>query len=233
MADASWSAERAAATTVVVPAFREERVVRGVAERLAALGVRVVVVDDASDDGTAAALAGLPVTVLRHGLNLGQGAALQTGITWALQHGARYVVTFDADGQHEEADVPALVAALADGGHDVALGSRFLGAALDMPRSRRRLLRFAVWFTRRTTGLAVTDAHNGLRAFTADAARRLRIRQSRMAHASEILAFVAHEELRWTEVPTTVRYTEYSRAKGQSALGAIDILYELCLRRFF
>jgi len=82
-----------------------------------------------------------------------------------------------------------------------------------------------------TTGLPITDAHNGLRAFRAEVAPALRITQNRMAHASELLQKIREAGLAYAEIPAVVRYTEYSRAKGQTGLGAVDILYELLMAR--
>ena len=166
-------------------------------------------------------------------MNLGQGATLRTGIEYALSRGASYVATFDADGQHDEETLPIMVARLDEGLSDVVLGSRFLGSSPGMPPSRRWLLRAARAFTRMTTGLSFTDVHNGLRAFTAEAARTLAVSQNRMAHASEILNRIREEGLRWAEVPTTVRYTDYSMAKGQGGLAAVNVLYDLVMKRWF
>jgi glycosyltransferase involved in cell wall biosynthesis len=169
--------------------------------------------------------------VLRHPINLGQGAALQTGIEFALACGAELIVTFDADGQHRTADVTRLIDALQAEHADFALGSRFLGSAANVPSLRRVLLRAATLFTRLTTGLALTDAHNGLRAMTRRGALRIRLRQDRMAHASEILGQIAASGLKYVEVPVTIDYSSYSRAKGQRSGDLIVILLDLFARR--
>jgi glycosyltransferase involved in cell wall biosynthesis len=165
--------------------------------------------------------------VLRHAINRGQGAALQSGITLALARGADVVVTFDADGQHLAADIPRLVAPVLSGGADVALGSRFLEPTSDVPPLRRLVLKGAVFFTTLTTGVRLSDAHNGLRAFSRSAAQTIRIRQDRMAHASELISEIRRHRLRFEEVPITVLYTDYSRGKGQSAFGAFRVLLDL------
>lgn len=218
---------------VVVPAFDEEPVLPAVLEELVAAGLPTVVVDDGSRDGTYRAALRYPVTVLRHPVNLGQGAALKTGIDYARSRpGVRYVVTFDADGQHVAADVARLLAPLRAGTHDVVLGSRFLDASpVGLPASRRAMLRLAVAFTRLTTGLPLTDTHNGMRAFIAEAAGRIRLVQDGMAHASEILSEIARLKLRVCEVPVTIRYTEYSTAKGQSIWNSVNILWEILRAR--
>jgi polyprenyl-phospho-N-acetylgalactosaminyl synthase len=217
---------------VVVPAYNEATVVRGVIGELLDRHHNVVVVDDCSTDGTAAALGGLACHVLRHPVNLGQGGALQTGVHYAVAQGADIIVTFDSDGQHNPDEIPALVKAIVDGGVDVALGSRFLGQTENMSTSRRLLLRGAILFTKVTVGITLTDVHNGFRAFRASVAPKLIITQNRMAHASEILSLIQQNQLSFREVPSTVRYSEYSKAKGQSALGAVDIVTDLFQRQF-
>lgn len=225
--------EASDAIFVIVPVYNEERVIRETVQRILSLGIHVVVVDDCSDDNTTKKIEDLPVHVLRHAINLGQGAAIQTGIDFALDQKARYLVTFDGDGQHDEQDIPILINTLEQEQLDVVLGSRFLGAAENIPKLRRVVLKLGVWITRLNSGLKLTDAHNGLRAFRSEAAGALRITQNRMAHASEILCKISQSRLRFKEVPCTVRYTEHSKAKGQSNLGAVDIVYELILGRLF
>jgi glycosyltransferase involved in cell wall biosynthesis len=213
----------------VIAAYNEARAIRVIVEQLAAAGWNPVVVDDGSTDGTSAAAAVPGAVVLRHVINRGQGAALQTGIDYALAHGAEAIVTFDADGQHDAADIPALVAALADA--DVALGTRFAGGKTYGASWRRRaLLRVATAVSNRISGMRLTDAHCGLRAFRATAAPALRLSQDRMAHASELLANIHGSALRWIEVPVTVRYTEYSIKKGQTAMQALRILFDYLFR---
>lgn len=216
---------------IVVPCYNEGPVIGEVLAELLRAWPRVVAVDDGSTDDTYRRLGDTGATVVRHAVNLGQGAALQTGIELALARGARYVVTFDGDGQHRVDDIAALLKPLVEGRADVALGSRFLGGTEGMPAGRRLLLRLATAFTRVAAGLDISDTHNGLRAFTADAARSLRITQNRMAHASEILDEIRRLRLRFVEVPVTIRYTDWSRRKGQSALDALSILFDLLVRR--
>jgi len=218
-------------TWIVIPAYNEERVIAGVIGEAVRSGHRVVVVDDGSSDATAEIGARTGDVVVRHPINLGQGAALQTGITFALAQGADFIVTFDADGQHRIADVSKLLDALAEHQADFALGSRALGQTTNMPASRRLLLWGATCFTRITIGMEVTDAHNGLRAMTRRGARCLKLRQNRMAHASEILDQIASSGLKYIEVPVNIEYNSYSLAKGQRSSDAIDILLDLCASR--
>jgi glycosyltransferase involved in cell wall biosynthesis len=218
-------------TWIVIAAYNEGRAIGAVASELVAAGWPVVVVDDGSADDTATVARAHGGIVLRHVINRGQGAALQTGIDYAIGRGAEAIVTFDADGQHTAGDVPALFAALDNA--DVALGTRFAGAGgntLGATRRRRAMLRIATAVSNRISGMRLTDAHCGLRAFRATAAPALRITQDRMAHASELLARLRVSGLRWVEVPVTVRYTAYSVAKGQTAMHGLRILFDYLFR---
>jgi glycosyltransferase involved in cell wall biosynthesis len=218
---------------VVIAAFNEARMIGNIATQVRQRGYSAVVVDDGSKDGTwTQALRGGALTV-KHPFNLGQGAALQTGIDFALRQGAEVIVTFDADGQHSAHDIAGLVQALQRTKADFALGSRFLDNSSDIPVSRWALLKTAVAFTRLTTGLKVTDAHNGLRAMTRRGAEAIKLRQNRMAHASELLSQIAASGLPYVEQPVTIRYTSYSLAKGQKAKDSILILMDLVARALY
>lgn len=217
---------------IVVAAYNEGSRLTNTLKSLATQG-STVVVDDGSRDNTFEVACGFPVWVLQHPINCGQGAALQTGIDFALSRGAEAIVTFDADGQHDPADLPRMLEPVLSGQADVTLGSRFLGATQNMPRSRRLLLKLAILFTRLTNGLTLTDTHNGFRVFSRKAAQQIRIRQPRMAHASEILDQIAKHELRYVEVPVTVRYHASTLAKGQSSWDAFRITGHLLAGRFW
>ena len=219
------------AVWVICPAYNEEATIARVVASVRKGGLNLVVVDDGSIDRTRDRAATAGAAVVRHPVNLGQGAALKTGIDYALSQGADILVTFDADGQHRVSDVPALLDALARERADFALGSRFLSQSTNVPIMRRILLWGATLFTTMTTGLRLTDTHNGLRAFTRRGAAALRLRQNRMAHASEILADIAASGRRYVEVPVTIDYTPYSLAKGQRGGDFVMILLDLFARR--
>lgn len=219
-------------TWIVVPMYNEASTIQTVIQELRHSFLHVVCVDDGSSDRSPELAEASGATVLRHPLNLGQGAALQTGIDFALQFAdAAFVVTFDADGQHQVEDALAMLRGARQSGIDVTLGSRFLEGRPAMPASRRLALRCAVAFTNLTTGLTLTDAHNGLRVFSRRAAEAVDIHLHRMAHASEILSIIARQRLTHIERPVSVRYTEYSLAKGQTNLNAVNILFDLLLQR--
>jgi len=218
---------------IVVAAYNESRAIRKVVDQVCVQYPNVVVVDDGSSDATLASLTGSGAYLLRHGVNRGQGAALQTGIEFALSQGADVVVTFDADGQHDVHDVAALVQPVIAGECDVALGSRFLGHAHGIPLSRRVLLKAGVLFTRIFSQVKVTDSHNGLRAFSHRAAASIHLELDRMAHASEILDQIHEGGWRYQEVPVNIYYSEYSLAKGQSSWNAVKIGLRILVKRAF
>jgi glycosyltransferase involved in cell wall biosynthesis len=219
-------------TWVVTAAYNEATVIAKVVADVRAAGYSLVVVDDGSKDATAATAAATGATVVRHPINLGQGAALQTAIEFALSQGAEIIVTFDADGQHRARDIAGLVNALEQHGADFALGSRFLErASTNASQSRRLTLQAATWFTRMTTGLRISDTHNGLRAMTRRGAQMIHLRQNRMAHASEILHQIAQSGLKYIEAPVMIEYSAYSLAKGQKLSDGFMILFDLLARR--
>lgn len=219
---------------VIVPAYNEAPALRETVAPLISSGYSIVLVDDGSNDATEEVARSLPVHFLRHPINLGQGAALQTGMAYALARGARYIVHFDADGQHQPSDIISLLAPIRAGEADVALGSRFLRPEdiASVPWRRRLLLRGGIIVNGLMTGVWLSDAHNGFRAFSREAAAKIELRDNRQAHASEILAQIRRARLRIIETPTRVMYTAYSRAKGQSGWNALNVLFDLVLGNF-
>ncbi|UCH84371.1 MAG: glycosyltransferase family 2 protein [Candidatus Latescibacterota bacterium] len=220
---------------VVLPVYNEGRVVASAIAPLLDRGYTAVAVDDGSTDDTWPIIRSLPIHSLRHPVNLGQGAALQTGMTYALEHGAEYIVHFDADGQHRVEDVDVLLEPLRKKEADVVLGSRFLRDEdrRAVPPVRRMLLKGGVIFNGLLTRVWLTDAHNGFRAMTREAAATIGLRENRFAHASEILIQFRRNRLRVVERPTAIIYTDRSQAKGQSSLNAIKIVVDMILRRIF
>lgn len=193
----------------------------------------IVLVDDGSrnpyDPGVASAVYGnVRVHLLRHPVNLGQGAALETGIQFARDRlHCESFVTMDSDGQHRPEDLPSLITALERGDVDIVFGNRFAGAELSVPFPRRVILRLALLFEIVVTRIRVGDSHNGFRALNRRAALCFRLKQARMAHATEIKQIVARNRLKYTEAPVRVAYTDASLAKGQRDLDLIVILRDL------
>lgn len=218
-------------TWLILPLYNEAAVIGDVVESAHESFPNVVCVDDGSSDDSSRIAEDAGATVIRHPFNLGQGAALQTGIDFALrQCGMRYLVTFDADGQHRVQDAAAMVDRARQDDLAIVFGSRFLSGSPDVGLMRRMILRTAAWVTQMKTGLELTDAHNGLRTLRRDAAQSLDLTQDRMAHASQIVSQLARTGLPWAEQSVTIDYTDYSRAKGQSLLNSINILFDLVMR---
>lgn len=217
---------------VVIPVYNESKVIAGVANSVLRHFKYVICVNDGSKDTSSSEIAKTKAYLVEHPINMGQGAALQTGIEFArLIPGVKYFVTFDADGQHRIEDVHAMLAEIKGDKYDIILGSRFRGGAIGITRSKLFILKLAIWFSNITSGLKLTDTHNGLRVFNRRVADEMQITLPDMAHASEILEMIAEKKYRYKEIPVTIEYTEYSRAKGQSIVNAVNIGFDMLLRK--
>jgi glycosyltransferase involved in cell wall biosynthesis len=213
---------------LVIPVFNEQSVIGQVVAEARTTFPNVICVDDASTDASGARAAEAGAVVVTHPYNLGQGASLQTGIDYALRHtDAAYLVTFDADGQHRTVDAAAMVERARDEDLAVLFGSRFLDDRTKPGLLKRLVLKTAVWVTNMSTGMKLTDAHNGLRVIRRDAAAKIDLEQNRMAHATEIVLQIGRTRLPWAEQPVEIIYTDYSKAKGQSLFNSVNILWVL------
>jgi glycosyltransferase involved in cell wall biosynthesis len=218
---------------VIIPVYNEGKVIREVVANVLKFFPNVVCVDDGSKDNSSSEISKTKARLVKHPLNLGQGGALQTGLEFALlDPQAEYFITFDADGQHSIIDAQKMLAELKKEDFDIILGSRFLdkSSTRRVPYGKRILLKLALWFTLLTSGLELTDTHNGLRVFNRKAAEAIDITLSDMAHASEILAIIRQKKLKYKEVPVTISYSEYSMSKGQSMFNAVNIVFDLIVR---
>ena len=217
---------------VIVPTYNEAPVVRSVVARLREDFPNVVGVDDGSSDASSVELVAGGAHLVRHPINLGAGAAYQTGIEYALRDPcAELFVTFDADGQHSVDDAVAMIEHLRRVDTEVLIGSRFLGSAKGMTRSRRVLLRAATVFERVTSGVALTDAHQGLRVFRRSFAEVLELKSHDMAWASEFLTRISEHGTSYEEFPVTVTYSDYSRSKGQRSINSVNIGVDIVVTR--
>jgi glycosyltransferase involved in cell wall biosynthesis len=218
----------------IIPAYNEEKRIGNVLEQVSPFVDEIIVIDDASSDGTvdAARRSGC-AHILRHAINRGQGAALQTGAEYALLLGADILVHFDADGQMKASEIPRLIEPLQKGEADIVLGSRFLGSAIDMPLTRRWTLTLSKLFTRMMSGVVVTDATCGFRALSRQAAEMAAFRLDRRAHASEVYDLIHIHKLRYREVPVTITYTKETLEKGMSFSDSFHLLREFFGHKFF
>lgn len=216
-------------TIVIIPAYNEEKTIGQVVREVKKHADEVVVVDDGSADDTAGRAREAGALVYSHFLNRGQGAALETGKRVALERQADVIVTYDADGQFIAEDIKNMIQPIAGGRADVVLGTRF--AKSEVPAAKKIFLKGALAFTRLTSGLRLTDTHNGFRAFSRGAAEKIGIEQNRMAHASEILDKIAKNKLRYEEVPVTVKYFSPKIRRSQGLSDYLKILFDLFLGR--
>ena len=218
---------------VIIPAYNEGGILGDTVAQLIPYGYSVVVVDDGSAIPAIQFLRNQPVYYLRHLANLGQGAALQTGSDFALKQDAGVVVHFDADGQHSPELIQQLIEPIRKGECDVVLGSRFINPddRKQVPWEKQVVLKAGVFVTWLFSGVWLTDTHNGFRALSATAAQKVRMTENGFAHATEILELIKRAGLRYKEIPATVRYSEYSRSKGQSVFNSINILFDLMVRK--
>ena len=214
-------------TWLIVPCYNEGPVIREVLSNALQTFPNIVAVNDGSSDDSAAQIHMSGAHLVNHPVNLGQGAALQTGVEYArAQPGAQFFVTFDADGQHQVHDVVRMVERLRAEPVDIIVGTRFAKGreAAQVPWLKRVVLKTVVFLSPRTRRLGLTDAHNGLRAFNARVAGEMNIRMNGMSHASEIVSMIDKLNWRAAEEPVDILYTEYSMSKGQSLVNGVNIL---------
>ncbi len=213
---------------ITIPLYNDSKMILNVIKSLKEAGFNnIVVVDDGSkDNGYDVVKKNTDVIVTKHIINRGQGAALQTAMEIAIEKGAKYIVHFDSDGQHDVKDIDHMLNTLIEGKYDIVLGSRFLQEN-DIPLKKRILLKGGIIFTYILSQIWLTDVHNGLRVMTAETAKKLNLQHDRMEHASEILDKIKVLNLKYTEVPVTIHYTKYSMSKGQSISNSINIAFKL------
>ncbi|AJF61417.1 TPA: glycosyltransferase family 2 protein [Candidatus Woesearchaeota archaeon] len=220
-------------TFIVIAAFNEEKKIGKVLDSLLAEKCgNIVVVDDGSADNTAKIAESKKVHVLKHSLNRGQGAALKTGIDYALQEGADIIVTYDADGQFLPEDIEKVVAPVKRKEADIVLGSRFLGKAVNMPFSKKIVLKLGVLVVLLLYRIKITDSQSGFRALSRKAAEKIKLTTDRMEHASEFFWEIMRNRLKYKEVPITVIYDDYSISKGQKWTKSIELGLKMLFRRF-
>jgi glycosyltransferase involved in cell wall biosynthesis len=218
---------------IVIPAFHEATVISDVVADVRSVYDNVIVVDDGSRDDTAERAWRAGAHVVRHPVNLGQGAAIQTGVEYARSRpGAAVFATFDADGQHRVQDVIRMVDRLETEDVDIVVGTRFAGKApVHMPALRRLLFPMIAKLSPSSRKLGLTDAHNGLRVFNRTVADGLNLTMSGMAHASEIVADIVDNQWRVAEEPVEILYTDYSMSKGQPLVNGVNIIFDGLLRK--
>lgn len=222
----------------VIPAYNEEQSIEKVINSLNKHGYKnLIIIDDGSKDNTSKIVKKYckkGVVLLEHIINRGQGAALKTGIDYALkQHNCKYIVTFDSDGQHRISDLGKFIEPLEKGECDIAIGSRFLekNSRNLVPLKKKILLKGALFITLLLSNIELTDTHNGYRVMNKKAAKKINITLDGFEHASEILDEISKKKIRYEEIPVFIDYTEYSQAKGQKISNSIKIVMKMLFKK--
>ncbi len=217
---------------IVVPAYNEASVIGDVITDIRSVFDHVVCVDDGSKDDTGDLALHAGAHVVSHPVNLGQGAAIQTGVEYARSRpGAQVFATFDADGQHRLKDVIAMIDRLSADDVDMVVGTRFAEPSANQPPLLKRIiLRAAALLSPSSRQFRLTDAHNGLRVFNKKVADGLNITMSGMSHASEFITLAVENHWRIAEEPVEIIYTDYSKSKGQPLLNGVNIVFDGLLR---
>ncbi len=220
---------------IVIPAYNEASVIESVVTNLQSHGyTHILIVDDGSTDDTSHKAQQVGAEVLTQVINRGQGAALKTGISYLADTvKPDIIITFDADGQHQPQDIPALIRPLLKDQADIVLGSRFLKPAKHLPPIRKVILKLGILFTNTISHIQLTDTHNGLRALNQKAYSSIHISHRGMEHASDIINEISVKKLRYAEAPVHITYTEYSLRKGQRSSHFIKLGLKILIHKYF
>jgi glycosyltransferase involved in cell wall biosynthesis len=219
---------------IVVPTYNESKeVLSAVLDKLLLTPFQIILIDDGSLQPVVNPQPER-IILVRHPINLGQGASLQTGFIIGRDKNADYVITYDADGQHQSSDIYTLLNPLLNNEADITLGSRFLEKSRhNAGLIRRIMLSIARIVNNLFTGISLTDAHNGLRGLNKKALQCIDLTENRMAHATELIYKIKRHKLRYLEVPTHIVYSDYSKRKGQRFTDGIKVLFDLVLHKLF
>ena len=212
----------------IIPAYNEAENIAEVINRVRPFVDEIVVIDDGSQDNMALIAKQAGAVVLKHAINRGQGAALQTGNEYALKHGAEIIIHFDADNQFQAEEIPDLIAPIESGQAAAVLGSRFLSKKSDLPKLKKRLIMpLARFINRLFFNIRLSDPQSGFRVLSREAAQKIIITNDRMAHCSEILHQLFKYQIKTVEVPITVVYHEF----GQKFSGGLRIIKDLAIKK--
>ena len=213
---------------VLVPAFNEQKVIKDIINSLLKNFSNVIVINDGSNDRTLEIINDLDIKVLSHEINLGVGAAVQTGFDYVSKiPNAKAVITFDADGQHLVDDAVAMAKEILICDEGIIFGTRFPKHSKNIPKVKRFVLKLIAKITDLVTGVTLTDAHNGLKAYKISTIKELELQFSSYSYESELITQVAKKKIDYKEMSTDIKYTSYSIKKGQKLLNGLLIIEDL------
>lgn len=217
---------------IILPAYNEEEVIEKVLLSLpkkiiGISDIKTIVVDDGSADNTYKVISKIADYSLRHKLNLGAGSATITGIKFAkLKLKPDIYITLDSDGQHDPGDIPNLIKPLIKEDVDVVIGSRMLRSE-GMPAIKKITNKIANIITYVFSGIWVSDSQSGFRAYSRKAIDLIDIRTTGYEYCTEVFGEISKNNLKFSEVPIRVIYSNHSKAKGQSVANSINIIIKL------
>jgi len=195
----------------LIPAFNEAARVADVVNRALPQVSEVVVIDDGSTDGTASVAQAAGAQVIQHGHNRGKGAAIVTALDYFNKSGAEFAVLLDADGQHDPAEIPKLVAAATESGASIVVGTR-MSHTREMPLVRKWTNRFTSWATGKLARQPVPDSQCGYRLVRRSVLKDLKLETSRFETETEMLIQAGRAGHKIASIPIRTIYGDEARA---------------------
>ncbi len=213
---------------VIIPAKNEVNYIATLLLKLKETGFRhLIVVNDSSTDETKAKAESVEgVIVLDHIINLGPGAATQTGIAYAVSKNAHYIATIDADMQHDPTDLLSLLSALEQEKADLVIGSRFKQQN-DIPTSRVFFNKVGNLISYFFTGVYLSDSQSGLKVISGNLAKTMNLNYDGFEFCMEIIKHAHSKKSTIIERPISVLYTTETLKKGQGLISGINMLTRL------
>lgn len=215
---------------IILPAYNEDKHIGDLIAEIKSLGYEnIIVINDGSTDLTKLVAENSGATVITHPINLGAGAATQTGLTYAKRKKADITITLDSDGQHNPKDIEKLIKEIEEKKVDIVIGSRFKGKN-DIPIVRRFFNLIANLMTFALSSTWVSDTQSGFKAFNQKALEKIDIKSTGFEFCSEIILQIKPNSLKFSEIPIDVRYSKESQMKGQSLANGMITAFKLFIQ---
>ena len=216
---------------ILIPVFNEKKVIKKLILNLKKNFKYIIAVNDGSYDGNREILEELDIILINHPINLGQGAAIKTGLEYINNYlNGHAVITFDADGQHSVEDAVLFADNILTTDKDIIFGSRFIKNSVNVPFLKKIMLKTATLITNQFLSLNLTDTHNGLKAIKTSVLQKINLSIDGYAFETELIIEIAKNQIPYIELPTDIKYTEYSKQKGQGILNSIRIFEDIIFK---